>query len=123
MAIRLRRYLKDKLVYWAKDGSAAQGQSKYRQPVEIACRWDDKQTQELMPDMRVVTYESMILVHTDSGIESQGLVYHGTLEEVKNTLKVLFPSVPSTKQGGREIKKVNKFGDFKTRPLLTIVYL
>ncbi len=119
MAIRLKKYLRNDAVYWAKRGSKGDGAPPYHQPAQIKVRWDERSVQVVDPDMRVVTFNAQILANTE--IIEGSLLFRGTMADVKKIVQ--FPTVPSVKQGGREVRKVNRTGDFKGRPFLREVYL
>ena len=138
MAIRLKKYLKNWLVYWEKIGSTPVGQGKYAAPQGRRCRWDDGAVQMVYPDQRLVVFQSRIIL--DQNVLEGSLVIQApqavtdavltpelkaaaALAWVKDTLKIQYPAVPTVKEGVREAKFIRRTGDIKARAFLTEIFL
>lgn len=119
MAINVKKYLKQKLVYWQKTGTGASGQSTYGQPVEVDCRWDDLQEEVQMIDGRKIISNAHVLTQTPLALGS--LVMKGTLADWK--AMPTYPRIPTKNQGAFEIFKTGGTPDLKGRPLLDEAYL
>ena len=114
MAIRLKKYLKQKLVYWAKVGSGGSGQPIFAAAKEMDCRWDDV-TQEVMTmDRRIIVSNAQIMAA--SPFKAGGIIFQGTLNDWKSLST--YPAVPTKNQGGYEIFVTKGIPDLKGRPLL-----
>lgn len=119
MGIRLKKYLKQDCLYWAKTGVTTAGKVTYAPVVALKCRWEDGMQDHLMDDGRIITSKAHILLSTN--VTQGSLIYLGTMA----TWKLLpnYPAVPTPQQGGFEIIMVGKTPDMKGRDLLVEAWL
>jgi hypothetical protein len=114
MAIRMSKFLKQKLVYWRKTGSGPTGQPIYAAPVEVKCRWEDKQELLLLSDGRIVTSKAYAM--TEYLLLLGSKVWYGTLAQWRAS--PAYPNPPTVAQGGYEIIMSSSTPDVKGNPLL-----
>lgn len=113
------RFANQKLVYWAKAGSDEFGKPTFADPVEVACRWEDKTRMIVLPDERRVMASASILTSTE--LKAGGLVKKGTLADWKALPS--YPKVPTERQGGHEIIHVDGTPDIKAVEYVYEVYV
>lgn len=120
-AIMLKRAMKQRVVYWAKAGSDPWGKSVYTQdsPIELPCRWEDKQQEIILPDGRKVQSRGYLLLVDNLLMGS--LVLLGTLT-VWQALPT-YPEPPTVLQGGREVILVRTTPEYNNRSVLYQAYL
>lgn len=101
------KFTNQTLVYWEKSGSDIYGKPQYKDPVELACNWQDVQKEIIKADGRTVLSHAYLLL---SGPVVEGsLVFEGTLSDWQ-----LLPTktkTPTVNQGGREVIKSSTNGD------------
>jgi hypothetical protein len=115
----LRRITKNTLVYWEKTGSSNSGQSTFKSPVEMKCRWEDVQEEvELIDGRKVISNAHLISL---SKFILGSIVWQGTMAQFKKL--PTYPSRPTATQGGKEIFKVNHTPGFKGEELLWEAFL
>jgi hypothetical protein len=118
-AIVDRVFLHQTLVYWAKTGSDSYGRPVYADPVELGCRWEDKQQEVILDDGRKVMSKAYILMTTKTVAGS--LVFLGDLADVQAL--PTYPAIPTVDQGTREELLVKETPDIKARSYIYEVYL
>lgn len=119
MSLKIRKYLKQTAVLWAKTGTGGSGQATYAQPVEVACRWDDVQEEVQMIDGRKVISNAQLMLASPVTLGS--LLMLGTLATWQ--AMPTYPRVPTKAQGAFEVFKASGTPDIKGRPLLYQAYL
>lgn len=107
----LRRFTKQKLVYWRKIGSNDFGRPVYAEPVELDCRWEDKQQEVVMPDGRKIMSRGYVLI--GDPLLAGSLVFLGTLVDWQQSEG--YPAPPGVVQGGREVLLLKQTPDIKAR--------
>lgn len=97
----------------------------FNPPALLKCRWDDGMAQVVEPDGRVVNYGAYILL--DSEVREGDLLFKlpkgVTLDYLRTALGVQYPTVPSIKQGSREVKKYRNTIGFKGELTLVEVWV
>jgi hypothetical protein len=118
--------LKQTMLYWEKTGSDTFGKPSYTPdnpmppgPVSLACRWEDKQQEIILPDNRKVLSKGYLLLLQDLKVGS--LVFLGTLTNWQAL--PTYPKVPTVNQGGREVLLVRTTPDLLERCILYQAYL
>lgn len=119
MGIKVRKYWKQKMVYWEKTGSGNAGQSTFKSPVEVKVRWEDRQEQVILLDGRTIVSNAHIMC--SQKIVHGSVVMKGTLADWKKM--PTYPKVPTTQQGGKEVFKTGETPDKKGRDLLFEAWL
>lgn len=78
----LRRLLKQTAVYWPPStaGHDAFGNPIRSNPVEVACRWEEKAEEFIGPDGEKETSRAVVFLDTDVAV--RGLLYLGTLDSL-----------------------------------------
>lgn len=107
LSLLASKFTNQTLVYWEKDGSDIHGKPKYRDPVELACNWQDIQKEIIKADGRIVLSHAYLLLETP--ILNGSLVMLGTLADWQ-----ALPTktgTPTVNQGGREVIKASSNGD------------
>lgn len=102
MALRINKYLKQKLVLWEKlPLPDSFGRSSYKEPVEVDCRWEDRQEEIQVAAGR--TAMSNCYIMTARGMPVGSIVLEGTLA----TWQALptYPALPAKNQGAYEVLK------------------
>jgi hypothetical protein len=118
VAMRIKRYLKQEVVYWAKRAADRAGQSTYDPPVQLLCRWDDGVQTVIEPDGRMVSYTAQVMFGPEVDIKEGSLIFKGTLTQARALVQ--YPTVPSAKQGSREVLRVERTPGMRTKNLLMI---
>ncbi len=103
----VRRFTNQTMVYWEKIGSDPFGQPVYATPVEMKCRWEDKQKVVILPDGRTVLSKGYILLASD--VVESSLVFLGAITDWQALPN--YPQVPTIREGGRELILVNSTPD------------
>ena len=101
------KFTNQTLVYWEKDGSDIYGKPQYKDPVEMACNWQDEQREIIKADGRTVLSRAYLLL--ESPVVDGSLVMLGSLADWQ-----ALPTrtgTPTVNQGGREVIKTNSSGD------------
>lgn len=128
MGLKLKRYLRQTLVYWAKtDKPDRFGRPQYLQPAEFRCRWDDKAEEVMLPGDRKILSDAVILMAPAvidgvkvAPVKEGGIVMETTLTLIKRL--ITYPTMPTPQQGAREIMKVTHNPDRKGRKFLFTIY-
>lgn len=110
----VRRFTKQKLVYWQKTGSDKYGKPAYASPVEYDCRWEDKQTEVMLDDGRKVLSKGYILLTVPILVGSW--VFLGAMTDWQALSSATLPTrplVPTVGQGGREVILLKSTPDLK----------
>lgn len=105
----MRKAAKQTAVYWEKTGSDDKGRPVYTDPVEIACRWEDRETEKVSVGSRLVTARSYIMTVTP--IKEGSLLMLGTIATWK--AMPTYPNLPTYNQGSREVLRVDETPDLK----------
>jgi hypothetical protein len=105
------RFTKQTLVYWRKTGSDPSGKPVYADPVEIKCRWEDRQQEVIASDGRTVIARGHLLLA--SPVLPGSLVFQGLLGDWKKLPN--YPSPPTVNQGGREVVRADNTPDLKAQ--------
>jgi hypothetical protein len=111
----VRRYLKQKAVYWDVTDFDGNGKPIFDQPIEIKCRWEDKGEQYVGRDGHDHVSNSVVMVDRD--LMEQGVLWLGKLEDVQDQME------PLKNEGAYEIKKKEKIPDRKATKFFRRVYL
>lgn len=119
MAFDLDKYLNQTLVYWEKTGSDNSGRPTFKAPVQVTCRWEERQEQVNMLDGRIIQANGYIM--TSSRIKNGSVVMLGTLANWK--AMPTYPKIPTVSQGGFEVFKSNHTPDFDGANLLFEAWL
>lgn len=113
--MNIRKFLKQKLVYWRRTGTNTSGQPTYATPVEMICRWEDAQAEIITPSAplpgRTVIANSHIYTETDMVVGSW--VFLGTLADWRALPG--YPRLPDFNQGGREVTRAMRTPDLRAR--------
>lgn len=72
-----------KAVIWVKLGSDRFNIDSYDTPIEIDCRWEDKNTQVKLPSGEIVNSTAKIMVDTDISLET--VIRLGALADLPET--------------------------------------
>ena len=115
----IKRFTNQTLVYWARIGSDGFGKPTYDEPVEVACRWEDKQKQIITGDGRVVYCKGYILLAQPLTVSS--LVFLGKLTDWE--AMPTYPAIPTVQQGVRELLLLNTTPDIKNQGAVYEAYL
>lgn len=75
------RFTVQTCVYWGNPVSNGTGGWTFDAPVEISCRWDDKQELKTKYDGNQFSTQAVVLVNQD--IDRQSFLFNGTLVELQ----------------------------------------
>lgn len=114
MTLRLRKFTKQWLVYWQRTNPGGSGAPSYKQPVEIKCRWEERQEEVLMADGRRVISNAHVMLSEEITVGS--ILMEGRLADWRALST--YPRVPTKSQGGYEVFKSGHTPDIKGRELL-----
>lgn len=117
--MQIKKYLKQRMVYWVRTGTGSSGQAIYGQPAERRCRWDDLVAQVQTLTKR--TFMSKAEIMLDEPVVVGSLIYKGTIASWKAL--PTYPKVPTTDQGGYEVQEISSTPAKNGKPLLFTVYL
>lgn len=112
--MRVKKYFRQRLVRWEKSGTGGSGQTTYKAPVEVRCRWEDRSEEVQMLDGRRVISNAHIMA--GSAFLAGDLVMKGTIADWKAL--PTYPKLPSKNQGGVEIFKAGDTPSIKGKALL-----
>jgi hypothetical protein len=70
----------DTCVYWQSLGEDGNGGKIFADPIELNCRWEN--ISQVVTDNKGAEISSRALVFITQDIEEEGMLYHGTLEEL-----------------------------------------
>jgi hypothetical protein len=139
----VKKFAKQTLTYWPKVDSGPDGKPVYGVPVQIICRWEDKEQEIVLPDSRTIRARAYIIMAGVSGSPPEvsgkmvdvatGDLVNVTTPIVSGSLMLLglitdwqalptYPKVPTVNQGAREIIKVNLTPDLKNQEVLFEIY-
>lgn len=110
----ITRMMKQKAVYWAPNGTDKFGQQAYAAPVELRCRWEDKQ--ELFIDITGTQQVSKSIVYVESDVKLDGVLWLGELEDVA-------PINPFSNEGASKIRAFGKLPKINLRETLRTAIL
>ncbi len=60
--MNIRKYLKHTMTRWEKKGSGSSGQSTFKEPVEMACRWEEGMEEVQMMDGRRLISSAYVML-------------------------------------------------------------
>jgi hypothetical protein len=69
-------------VYWGSPVESGRGDRTYAEPVELACRWEEKTQVLFKTDNTADQVSSRAIVYLTQDVEEKGMLYLGTLEEL-----------------------------------------
>lgn len=105
-------------VYWAPDAPDGYGSMRYKEPVELKCRWTDTTKTIMDKTGELIVCRAKVLVIQD--LEVDGLLYLGVLKELTEEQK----SNPLSLDIAYTIKRVDKVPLFRsTNEFVRTVYL
>jgi len=114
MPIRMPRYLNQRLVYWRKIGTNSSGQPVYASPVEVKCRWENRNEQIVTITGQMLISNALLMTEYELVMDS--LVWKGTLAQWR--AQPWYPSRPTKPQGGFPTVMIRDTPDRQGRPLL-----
>lgn len=99
-------------VYWANPVNNGFSQFTYDAPVEIKCRWEEKDQIVSQPDEKAVIYRSIIFLLID--VDVDGLLWLGSLDDLTtiqkaDPLKIENIMIIKRFEKSPEIRKTDKF--------------
>lgn len=115
----VKKFTNQTLTQFPKIGTDGFGRPVYGPPVQIACRWEDKQQEVITPDGRRV--RSMAYLLLVSPVSVGDWVFLGTIAVV-NALPT-WPKPPTVNQGGREVLVSCQTPDLKASNFVYEAYL
>lgn len=124
----IRRMLKQRCVYWAFLQTNRFGQPVFAPPIEISCRWEDRNeefisaagTNEVSSARVFVSIDGTLVSNTD--VTPNGYLWAGNLRAgVLETLKDY--KIPGNNPGANAIKAAQKIPDIRIREALRICFL
>ena len=107
--------LNQKAVLWMSSGVDNYGKFVVTNPVEIACRWEEKRHQSMASDNTVIAADSTVYV--DRLIKQGSILWKGTLKEWVNLLTTTAP------RWLKEVTAYNEIPDIKGRKVQRTVTL
>ena len=112
MAVKLRRYLRQDCVYWAKTGEDSSGRPVYAtNPVQLKCRWEDGAELITGMDTRSIICNARVMF--SQAVMTGGLLFLGTLADWRRLKS--YPRVPTKTEGGWQIIMAQHIPDRKGR--------
>lgn len=115
--MNLKSKLPQTAVYWAPGGPGRSGQKTFLAPIEIDCRWEDRQEQRGMPGS-VTAWASKARVMTDHEVENEGVLLRGKL-----TLALTDLEDPLANAKAAEIREVESVPSLKATQILFTAFL
>lgn len=115
--MRLKRKLPQKAVYWPPGVSDSGGQKTFSSPVEIDCRWEDRQEQRGLPGS-ATAWASKARVYTDHEVKSEGVLLKSRLTNALTDL-----TDPFANGAAAEIHEVESMPSFDNDQTLYTAYL
>jgi len=109
--MNIHRMLKQTAVYWGSPVPDGYGGFTFADPVEIACRWEDRQ--ELFLREPGKEELSQAIVYTNIDLDTNGMLYLGTLADLDSD-----PENPFEVEGAMEIRRTQSSPDIKARQFL-----
>lgn len=127
--MNIRKFLKQRMLYWRRTGTNSSGGPIYADGVEILCRWEDSAQEIIEPAGRKLVTTSHI--YTEVDMVEGSLVMLGPNNGVCNSGDVIlhwkrqtyYPSKPNFDQGGREVKKAMRTPDVRAKAIIREWYL
>lgn len=111
----IKRNCKQMAVYWAPAGKDVYGGISFNNPVEVKCRWEDKQQLVKDNDGNEILSNAQVFVLKD--LQEQGYLFLGRLTDLTNT-------DPREVNEAWEIKKKDKSPAMDSvRKFVKVVYL
>lgn len=74
------RFTVETCVYWGSPVSNGKGGWNFADPVELDCRWDEKQELKIYANGNIVSSQAAVLVNVD--LDRHGYLWRGTLTEL-----------------------------------------
>lgn len=112
--------LNQTLVYWQKTSDDQYGMPTYLSPVELPCRWEDKEGETVDARGRLIHYKAFIMMVV--GLTPGSLVFLGTIAQWQAIAQPGQTS-PTINQGGREVLKSNADPELSNLSTIYSVYL
>ena len=109
------KVMKQTAVYWEPNGVDEFGKPEWTDPVEISCRWEDKQQEFINANGETQISSSVLFVDRD--LELKGVLLLGELDSLVDE------DDPKLNDGAWEILQTGKLPDFKGKKYLRTVYL
>lgn len=115
----IQKFCVQTAVYWGNPQSDGYGGYTFDEPIEIACRWEDKGEVELIGLGEIRLSKSNIMVLQD--LDEFGYLYLGTLDDFDSDVDT---SDPRTITGARAIQRFDKIPMvFKTDEFVRTAWL
>lgn len=105
----------DHAIYWAPDGTDDYGLKKWKSPIEISVRWEDRS--EVVIDAKGNTFITRALVYVDRDVQLLGFLWHGTFHSIKDV------NDPLKNEGAYEIRRVDELPDARNVDKLRQVFV
>ena len=102
-----RQNLHDRAILWTKTGDDYQGEPIISDPVEIACRWEDRKSQSMNAENTLIGLDATVHVRQDVAVDS--LMMKGTLSDITGT------GFDDPNPEIMQVKTVQKMTDLKGR--------
>ena len=119
----ITKMMKGTCVYWPLASTESggvdyddYGQPLHAAPIELACRWEDRNEEFIDPKGTART--SRALVYVESDVTPGGMLYNGTLDELPSGYLT-----PRDIDGAWEILRFDKLPTFKYTAYLRTAYL
>lgn len=78
----LNRILRQKAVYWEPGKGDKYGESEFKLPVQIKCRWEDAKFAELVETVEETVFKSFVYV--DREVKEKGKLWLGKIDDLKH---------------------------------------
>ncbi len=112
----LTRNLKQTAVYWGSPQAGAHGGNTFAEPIEISCRWEDKQ--ELIIDYHGDEIKSMATVYTDRVVVNGGFLMLGSFDDLDSSA-----GTPEDNDNAHEIKMFESLPNVKATAFFRTAWL
>ena len=109
------KYLVQTAIWWSYTGTDFYGNASYAVPVEVPCRWTDKNEQYMSSEGQVLIARSYVLVDRD--MKEKDVLYLGTISSAIDA------DNPKSNKGAFEIKSSAKIPWIDATWFLRKVYL
>jgi len=113
--MNIKRFLRQYAVYWAPLGVDDNGNQTYDDPVEIKCRWEDKQ--QVFTSATGQEKVSKSIVYTDVSLLPDGVLWLGTLNQLDEVYS------PFENRDASAIQAAHRIPDRKAKKFLIIGFL
>lgn len=107
-------------VYWQADKPGGFGDTTFKKPVELLCRWEDVAQEIVSPDGRTRLSNAHLIVQGVQLVVAS-VVMLGTLADWKKM--PTYPKIPTNAQGGYEVIKSGHTPNFDGEDLLYEAWL